>query len=595
MVIFSGFTVQPDVIPNYLQWIYWANFFAWLLKGLAINEFQSGAYENINPLSGETMGDTILDRFGFSMNGEALQYEWVWYSLAFAAGVGLISIVTSTFFLANVRYESGKPADFPSSPSKTNDGGTEGGTEAAADDSFDLPFKKASLTWKGMYYTVKASTSNESITLLNSVDGYILPGKMTALMGSSGAGKTTLMEVLALRKTSGEIEGEIRVNGHLQDKNSFRRCTGFVQQFDVQSPQLTVLETVQFSARLRLAEDDPNNTKENIDRFIRKVLFMLELSSIQHSIVGDDVTGGLSFEQRKRLSIAVELVANPYVALLTLFVSLLFTLIRNPCTVSESFSIILCVYIPSALHRSIIFLDEPTSGLSARAASVVMRGLHRIAATGRAVCATIHQPSQAIFNAFDSLLLLRRGGHVAYFGDLGSESSSLIRYLERFDSTEKIQKGENAATWMLRVISDSSSSAGESHDYAQAYAKSIDRKRCLARIAAIQRNATNQNKLTYSSKYATSTRTQSRAVFKRLMTIYWRSPSYNLLRVLVSVVVALIMGLIFVTQRVPSTEGDMNSRITSIFVTTVFLGISSFNSVLALFELERNMVRLLLR
>lgn len=312
---------------------------------------------------------------------------------------------------------------------------------------------------------------------------------------------------------------------------------------------MTVLETVQFSAKLRLAEDDPNNTKENVDRFIRKVLRMLELTPVQHSVVGDDVTGGLSFEQRKRLSIAVELVANP----------------------------------------SIIFLDEPTSGLSARAASVVMRGLHRIAATGRAVCATIHQPSQAIFNAFDSLLLLKRGGHVVYFGDLGSESSSLIRYLERFDSTERIQKGENAATWMLRVISDSSSNDGESYDYAQAYAKSIDRKRCLARIAAIQRNSTNQNKLTYSSKYATSTRTQSRAVFKRLMTIYWRSPSYNLLRVLVSVVVGLIMGLIFVTQRVPSTEGDMNSRITSIFVTTVFLGISSFNSVLALFELERNM------
>ena len=317
MVIFSGFTVQPDVIPNYLQWIYWANFFAWLLKGLAINEFQSGAYDNINPLSGETMGDTILDRFGFSMNGEALQHEWVWHSLAFAAGVGLISIIASTFFLTNVRYESGKPTDSSSSLTNTNDGAIGGGSvadaKAAADESFDLPFKKSSLTWKGIYYTVKASTSKESITLLNGVDGYILPGKMTALMGSSGAGKTTLMEVLALRKNSGEIEGEIRVNGHPQEKNCFRRCTGFVQQFDVQSPQLTVLETVQFSAKLRLAEDDPNNTKENVDRFIRKVLRMLELTCIQHSVVGDDMTGGLSFEQRKRLSIAVELVANPYV------------------------------------------------------------------------------------------------------------------------------------------------------------------------------------------------------------------------------------------------------------------------------------------
>lgn len=94
--------------------------------------------------------------------------------------------------------------------------------------------------------------------------------------------------------------------------------------------------------------------------------------------------------------------------------------------------------------------DEPTSGLDARAAGIVMRGLKRIALTGRAVCATIHQPSIAIFNSFDSLLLLRRGGEVVYFGDLGEESSNLIQYLERFEATPKIQPGENPATWYER-------------------------------------------------------------------------------------------------------------------------------------------------
>ena len=86
------------------------------------------------------------------------------------------------------------------------------------------------MTFKGIRYTVKASTSDEDIELLKGVDGVIESGKMTALMGSSGAGKTTLMDVLALRKSSGKIEGEVRLNGHLQEEKSFRRCTGYVEQ-----------------------------------------------------------------------------------------------------------------------------------------------------------------------------------------------------------------------------------------------------------------------------------------------------------------------------------------------------------------------------
>jgi len=131
------------------------------------------------------------------------------------------------------------------------------------------------------------------------------------------------MDVLSLRKSSGEIEGEVRLNGHPQEPKSFRRCTGYVEQFDVQSPQLTIRETVDFSARLRLEETTKEVTPGNVEKFVDQVLAMLELTPIQDLQVGDDLSGGLSFEQKKRLSIAVEVVANP----------------------------------------SILFLDEPTSGL----------------------------------------------------------------------------------------------------------------------------------------------------------------------------------------------------------------------------------------
>ena len=103
--------------------------------------------------------------------------------------------------------------------------------------------------------------------------------------------------------------GDVRLNGHPQEPRSFRRCTGYVEQFDVQSPQLTIRETVEFSARLRLEESFKEVTVSSTRKFVDQVLSMLELSSLEDLQVGDDLSGGLSFEQKKRLSIAVELVS----------------------------------------------------------------------------------------------------------------------------------------------------------------------------------------------------------------------------------------------------------------------------------------------
>mmetsp|Transcript_14711 Transcript_14711/g.22140 ORF Transcript_14711/g.22140 Transcript_14711/m.22140 type:complete len:537 (+) Transcript_14711:2-1612(+) len=320
--------------------------------------------------------------------------------------------------------------------------------------------------------------------------------------------------------------------------------SGYVEQFDVQSPQLTVRETVEFSTKMRLDESILIETKL---KFSEQILHMLELSSIGHLIVGN-----LSFEQTKRLSIAVELASNP----------------------------------------SIIFLDEPTSGLDSRAASVVMKSLRRIADSGIAVVCTIHQPSVAIFNSFDSLLLLKRGGETVYFGDLGFESCNLIQYLEKYPSTTPIKGGENAATWMLTVIGAGSTNSGtKSFDYADAYANSPLAVECLSKIDVMNEafSLKESSKITYDKKYPTSRTFQSIEVFKRLLKIYWRSPGYNRVRLLVSGIVALLFGSVFASQRVPENEGDMNSRVTSIYITTLFLGVNAMNTVLPVFEVERNM------
>lgn len=186
---------------------------------------------------------------------------------------------------------------------------------------------------------------------------------------------------------------------------------------------------------------------------------------------------------------------------------------------------------------SIIFADEPTSGLDASAAAVVMRGLKRIALSGRAVCCTIHQPSIAIFNDFDELLLLKRGGETVFFGELGSQSSRLIQYLQSFEATPKIHPGENPATWMLTTTgAGSSSSTVPPFDYAGSYARSTLRQHCIERIDKICSEASEENKLGFPNEYATSYGTQAAAVFSRTLTVYYRSPSYNVTRVMVAIV-----------------------------------------------------------
>jgi ABC-type multidrug transport system permease subunit len=219
-----------------------------------------------------------------------------------------------------------------------------------------------------------------------------------------------------------------------------------------------------------------------------------------------------------------------------------------------------------------------------------MRGLKRIASSGRAVCATIHQPSIAIFNSFDALLLLKRGGETVFFGDLGHESVSLINYLEQYEATPRIQPGENPATWMLTSIgAGSASTDAKPFDYAGYYQVSDLHKSCLKRIEESSGAACEEGIIAFPSKYATSKSTQIFEVMARARTIFWRSPSYNMVRMLISAVLSLLIGSVYVSSRTPYNESDMNSRATTIFTSFLFMGVNSLNTVLALFEAERNM------
>ena len=396
--------------------------------------------------------------------------------------------------------------------------------------------------WNNLWYTVTLGDGETELDLLKGVSGFTKPGQMTALMGSSGAGKTTLMDVIAGRKTSGTIKGDIMVNGNPQDLKTFSRVSGYVEQTDIHSPMTTVAEAVQFSARLRLPEDVPTHVK---DAFVEDIMDTLELTPIGGKVVGTLSDGGLSVEQRKRLTIAVELGANP----------------------------------------SVLFLDEPTSGLDARAAIIVLQSVRKIAYTGRSVMCTIHQPSIFLFQMFDQLLLLKRGGETVFFGDLGPDASHLIAYFSAYKDTPQIKDGANPATWMLEVIGAGTSSLNN-QDYAALYRES---SLCQGGVDEVERLLISSKKepLAFDSEFATGFQTQFRELVAKYQNVYYRTPSYNFTRVVVGILVAGVFGSVYYEGDVSSVS-DLQARISMIFVTTIFNGVINMSSVLPVMAVERD-------
>jgi len=240
--------------------------------------------------------------------------------------------------------------------------------------------------------------------VIDNVSFSILPGEMVAIMGPSGAGKTSALTTLAgYTPPSG---GHVYMDGlSLYDHyDVFRSAIGYVPQEDVMHRTLTVREVLYYQAKLNF----PAEVKDpEIHERVSTVLRQLDLDDVEESIVGDEVRRGLSGGQRKRLNVAMELLSEP----------------------------------------SLLLLDEPTSGLDARSAMQLIRQCRGLASAGRTVVMTIHQPRREAFDLFDKLLLLTKGGKLAYFGP--------AREAKRFFTERSSLPGESAknpADYVLDVL-----------------------------------------------------------------------------------------------------------------------------------------------
>ncbi len=228
------------------------------------------------------------------------------------------------------------------------------------------------LTWLDLKYSVPMK-KKETKQILNGISGEVQPGQLCAIMGSSGAGKSSLLNLLAGRFNQGELQGQILVNGMPRDPKKFIQQVAYVEQDDLLFSMMTVKETVSFSAKLRLPSTMAKSKKEDK---IKETIQQLGLSQCQNTKIGSSLKRGISGGERKRASIGVEVVTDP----------------------------------------EILFLDEPTSGLDAFIAYNIIETLKEIATTqNKTILLTIHQPRETIMHMFDNILLLSQGKPV-FFG-----------------------------------------------------------------------------------------------------------------------------------------------------------------------------------
>ncbi|CAI0442702.1 unnamed protein product [Linum tenue] len=227
------------------------------------------------------------------------------------------------------------------------------------------------VAFKDLTLTLKTKKKH----ILRCVTGKIKPGRITSVMGPSGAGKTTFLSALAGKTAGCKISGMILINGKSQSIHSYKRIIGFVPQDDIVHGNLTVEENLWFSAHCRLSADLPKAEKVLI---VERAIESLGLQAVRSSVVGTVEKRGISGGQRKRVNVGLEMVMEP----------------------------------------SLLLLDEPTSGLDSASSQLLLRALRREALEGVNICMVVHQPSYTLFKMFDDLVLLAKGGLTVYHGSV---------------------------------------------------------------------------------------------------------------------------------------------------------------------------------
>jgi len=369
--------------------------------------------------------------------------------------------------------------------------------------------------------------TRETKSILKPMSGHFLPGRLVAIMGPSGAGKTSFLNLLSRRTKTGKVEGEILISGHHISLEQSKRMSAYVMQEDTLLGNLTPRELITYSAMLRLPRTMPKS--EKLDR-VEKVIHQLNLGRCADTRVGTPgVKRGISGGERRRVSIGLDLIVNP----------------------------------------RLLFLDEPTSGLDSTMAEQVVTILKDLAQQGRTIICTIHQPSSEIFNLFDDVFFLANGSLV-YAGPV----TSVTKYFK--EQGHPCPKFTNPADHYMRLLSRKEDVSEEN------YAKHIESLESYH-----QQNSQLVPLEGYSNEKLPLLKNQGPRFWGQLWLLltrcwksYIRDPGVTFQRLVITFIISIIVGLLFL--QLGHTQSDITNRTGCLFLLVIQFTFMTGNSVLYL-------------
>uniref|UniRef100_K7F2T9 Broad substrate specificity ATP-binding cassette transporter ABCG2 n=1 Tax=Pelodiscus sinensis TaxID=13735 RepID=K7F2T9_PELSI len=414
--------------------------------------------------------------------------------------------------------------------------------------------EEATVTFHNICYRVKVKSGflfcQKAIAkqILKDINGIMRPG-LNAILGPTGSGKSSLLDIIAARKDPHGLSGEILINGAPRPAN-FKCISGYVVQNDVVMGTLTVRENFEFSAALRLPSIVPEQEKkERVNQIIRE----LGLVKVADSKVGTQFIRGVSGGERKRTNIGMELITDP----------------------------------------AVLFLDEPTTGLDASTANAVLLLLKRMSTHGKTIVFSIHQPRFSIFRLFDSLTLLAAGkllyhgparNALQYFKSIGYECEP---YNNPADFFLDIINGDSTAVTFRRWSSDAASEETIeevradktiAERLAELFSSSLYYKETKAELEKLslknkRRMSADFQQITYSTSFLHQLKWVSRRTFKNL--IY--NPQNSTAQLCITTGLGVVVGVIF--SGIKNDSSGIQNRVGALFFLTTNQCLSSVTTI----------------
>jgi ABC-type multidrug transport system ATPase subunit len=372
-----GFLIQTDQIPVYVRWLKWISYMFYVFSGLCTNEFAGHFYacpystDPMDPACQQFTGHAILDNLGFppDWTGRPIAILVAFVACFYIVAGLLLHYNQSALGFTWKRRTSKKtnPEGFSTTPLSNNAYAMQRNQQVVISlDNYALNIKK--WAWP--------SLAPQTVQILRPLTTEFQPGQLNVIIGPSGSGKTSLLSLMARSKahtsptTQYQQSGTMLYNRAIPSPSTIRSATSFVrQENDSLIPTLTVRETLQFSAQLRL----PSwlSLQEKLHRS-EHVLLQMSLMDCANNTI-KRISGG----EKRRLTIAVQLLTNP----------------------------------------SILLLDEPTSGLDVFTAQSIIHHLHQLSNNGMTIIMSIHQARASMLNQFSHVVLLASGGYQVYAGE----------------------------------------------------------------------------------------------------------------------------------------------------------------------------------